>query len=418
MWLHGGAFCMGDLDVPEADWVARLLAEAGITVASVDYRLANDGVHFPVPTDDVLAAWRWATVGGQLGVPSPQWHLGGGSAGGNLAASVTQQLRDAGLTLPRSDVLVYPVLHDVLPQPSTELEEKLASVPEAQRFSPEDSRKLNLNYVGDEALLAHPYAFPANGDLAGMPPTLVITADVDDLRPSGEAYAASLALAGVDVMTVREVGVSHGHLNETESPGALRTVERMIAWLTSTDTMGEVHTCAARNAPATGGASLVGGSSSRRLAVTGRLQDGEAVPTPSLTFAARLVVDCAPDLEVGETPHGTRRVVPIVGGTVDGPLLRGTVVGTGADWNVLRPDGVCFVSAHYLIRTHDGVLVDVLNDGLVDAGPPVQGVTNPRFEAPEGAYSWLNRTVFVGTLTTLGPHSVKLDFFRVDPPVV
>ena len=61
VWMHGGAFMAGNLDMPEADWTARELARrAGAVVVSVDYRLCNDGVHYPVPHDDVVAAVRWA----------------------------------------------------------------------------------------------------------------------------------------------------------------------------------------------------------------------------------------------------------------------------------------------------------------------------------------------------------------------
>src|ERR1700684_1038698 len=61
VWMHGGAFIAGNLDMPEADWTARELAiRAGAVVVSVDYRLCNDGVHYPVPHDDVVAAARWA----------------------------------------------------------------------------------------------------------------------------------------------------------------------------------------------------------------------------------------------------------------------------------------------------------------------------------------------------------------------
>ena len=56
VWLHGGAFHLGDLDMPEADVTSRAVAGAGISVVSVDYRLAVGGVRFPVPSDDVLAA--------------------------------------------------------------------------------------------------------------------------------------------------------------------------------------------------------------------------------------------------------------------------------------------------------------------------------------------------------------------------
>jgi acetyl esterase/lipase len=231
VWIHGGAFQVGDLDVPEADWVSRCLAAAGIAVVTVGYRLAVDGVHFPVPSDDVLAVWRWATIEDRLGVPGAAWHIGGGSAGGNLAASVTQQARDGRAPLPRSSILIYPVLHDELPAPSPELAARLDTLPAEQRFSPELTRDLNLNYVGDPALLKHPYAFPAHGEARGLPPTLIVNSDLDDLRPSGESYGAQLAIGGVDVTVVRELDVTHGHLNEPDSPGAQRTVARILTWI-------------------------------------------------------------------------------------------------------------------------------------------------------------------------------------------
>ena len=238
VWIHGGGFQVGDLDVPEADWVSRCLASAGVSVVSVDYRLAVDGVHFPVPSDDVLAVWTWATSDGALGIPPAAWHIGGGSAGGNLAASVSLQARDGSLSLPRSSILVYPVLHDELPPPSEALRARLAGLPVEQRFPPEKTTELNLNYVGDQRLVTHPYAFPAHGDARDLPPTLIVNSDLDDLRPSGEAYAAHLALAGVDVTLVREPGTTHGHLNEPQSPGAQRTVARMLAWLLGPDVVG------------------------------------------------------------------------------------------------------------------------------------------------------------------------------------
>lgn len=241
VWIHGGAFHLGDLDVPEADWVARCFAVAGITVVSVDYRLANDGVHYPIPSDDCMAAWRWATENSDLGVRAGGWHIGGGSAGGNLAASVALQARDGRARLPRTNVLVYPVLHSQLPTPSTELAEKIATLPDERRFTPSESFALNLNYVGDPGLFTEPYAFPSYGTQEGMPPTLIINADADDLRASGEAYGAQLVTAGVDTVVVREVGVFHGHLNEPGTPGAQKTVRRMIDWLTRSELVGESH---------------------------------------------------------------------------------------------------------------------------------------------------------------------------------
>ena len=238
VWLHGGAFIAGDLDMPEADWVARRLASDAVGVISVDYRLAVGGVHFPVPGDDVLAVWRWATstdvftLGEEPGIG---WHVGGASAGGNLAASLAMQARDHGDRPPRSCVLAYPVLHDAMPEPSPDLARRLAGIDEAQRFRPDRCRQLNLNYVGDPANLTHPYAFPAHGDATGLPPTLIVTSDLDDLRPSGQAYAAQLAQAGVDVALLCEAGVTHGHLDAPDCAGARHTMSRILTWLRLVD---------------------------------------------------------------------------------------------------------------------------------------------------------------------------------------
>jgi acetyl esterase len=241
VWIHGGGFQVNDINVPEADWVSQLFAEAGITVVSVDYRLATGGVHFPVPSDDCLAAWRWATEISDLGVAAEAWHVGGGSAGANLAASVALQARDGLGRLPRTNVLIYPVMHSTFPEPSVELAEKLANLPPELQVPPGLPDELNINYVGDPALLTHPYAFPGYGRLEGLPPTVIINSDADLLRTSGEAFGAQLVLAGVDTVVIREVGVYHGHLNETENPGARRTVDRMIDWLTASSLYGEAH---------------------------------------------------------------------------------------------------------------------------------------------------------------------------------
>lgn len=249
VWLHGGGFHGGDLDVPEAHWVSGELAGAGISVVSAHYRVVSEGVHFPILTDDVLAAWTWATTGARLGVEPGYWHLGGGSAGGNLAASVTLQLRDACRPVPRSSVLAYPVLHDVLPPAPADLRRRVEGAPIELRFPSDKCREANLNYVGDDALLSHPHAFPAHADLAGLPPTLIVTSDLDELRTSGEAYAAALAVAGVDVTLVREVDTWHGHLNEFDTAAARRTVRRMIAWLSHSDLLGEPHVPATEGAP-------------------------------------------------------------------------------------------------------------------------------------------------------------------------
>ena len=244
VWAHGGGFAWGDLEMPEAHWVAQELAARGITVVNVDYRLApvstaltdsepaRDGVLFPVASEEVAAAFRWATDhAAQYGIDGDRLSLGGASAGGDLAAGVSLRLRDADGPRPASLLLAYPLVHSVLPQPAAELAHKIAVLPPDARFEPDDVRAMNLNYVGDPAGLDNPYAFPGGHDLAGLPPTFVLNSEHDSLRASGQAFAAELALAGVDVTVCREPGTRHGHLNEPENPGAHASINRMAAWL-------------------------------------------------------------------------------------------------------------------------------------------------------------------------------------------
>jgi acetyl esterase len=253
VWAHGGAFMHGDLDMPEADWVARRLAAVGVVVVSVDYQLAPEldyrdpdtsdgagGVRFPVASEEVTFAFGWA-CDAELGVGPGRWSLGGASAGGNLAAGASLRLRDAGGPQPRSIVLAYPVAHYELPAPSPELAAKIAALPPERNFPPEAMRAMGANYLGRGDLPISPYAHPGGQDLRGLPPTFVVTSDHDALRSSGETYGAELAAAGVDVLLVREDSTYHGHLNEPETAGAARSVTRIAAWLTADGLVGTPH---------------------------------------------------------------------------------------------------------------------------------------------------------------------------------
>jgi len=231
VWLHGGAFLAGDLDMAEADWTSRELARrAGAVVVSVDYRLCNDGVHYPVPHDDVVAAFRWVRQNAlSLGIAPERISIGGASAGANLAAGAALKLRDADGQPPAQLVFAYGVAHSVLPPMSRDHAALMREVPPVMQFPPEAHGFFNTNYLGGPISTADGYAFPALADLPGLCPTLVLNAEYDDLRSSGQAFAAALAAAGVDVRQVMVASMLHGFLSLPASVGPVGAALDLIA---------------------------------------------------------------------------------------------------------------------------------------------------------------------------------------------
>jgi acetyl esterase/lipase len=227
-WVHGGAFIGGDLDRADAHWPSLELAHRGVAVVSLDYRHAVRGVHFPAPSDDVLAGWRWAASHATaLGVPSGAMHLGGSSVGGNLAAGVAKRVRDArpAEPAPASLVLVAPLLHPFgTPLPADVLA-RMRAATGGEVFRPEDLTHMAWNYAGRRSVLDDPYAFPANGDLAGLPPTLVITEEFDTIRTSGEDFAGRLRAAGVNAVVRMTPGAAHSSLGRPDDPTAHLTLD-------------------------------------------------------------------------------------------------------------------------------------------------------------------------------------------------
>jgi len=221
VWMHGGAFMMGNLDMPEADWTARELGRrADAVVVSVDYRLCQGSVHYPIPHDDVVAAVRWARENASsLGIDQAKVSVGGASAGANLAAGAALKLRDADEQPPAHLIFAYGVAHAVIPPMSAELAALMREVPALLKFPPEATSFFNVNYLGGPVSKADGYAFPALADLRGLCPTLVLSAEYDDLRASGQAFASALAAAGVDLRQVMVTSMLHGFLNLPASIG-------------------------------------------------------------------------------------------------------------------------------------------------------------------------------------------------------
>lgn len=235
IWLHGGGFVAGDLDMPEADQAARGIAtRSGATVFSVDYRLCVDGVHHPVPHDDCWSVFRAVAEQAQeWDIDAQCIAIGGASAGGNLAASVALRAKQEGVALALA-ALIYPVLHPHLPEPSIELAACLEKTPDAIRFPPHVTTMLNENLLGGPVSTATPLAYPGlEAQLGGFAPTYIETSEFDELRSSGERFAEQLREAHVPVEHVVAAGVPHGHLSTIGSPYAAATFDRIARRLTS-----------------------------------------------------------------------------------------------------------------------------------------------------------------------------------------
>ncbi|HEX4428622.1 MAG TPA: alpha/beta hydrolase [Frankiaceae bacterium] len=191
--IHGGAFVIGS---PEQDNVSsELLALAtGLPIVSVDYRLAPEHPH-PAPVNDAFAVYQWlAGGGGGLDLDGEQIILTGVSAGGGLAAAVAQRARDEGGVQPIYQVLLYPVLDDRMTTPSMR---KMIDTP---LWNGRASVHMWRHYLGDAVNddNTSPYAAPARaGDLSGLAPAAITTAEFDPLRDEAIEYAQRLMQAGV-----------------------------------------------------------------------------------------------------------------------------------------------------------------------------------------------------------------------------
>ena len=142
-------------------------------------------------------------------------------------------------------------------------------------------------------------------------------------------------------------------------------------------------------------------------------------------FKAEITVDKIMDL--GTTQHGNRRIIPITGGKFEGPDIKGVIVPGGADWQIVRTDGVAELEARYTLRSDDDGLIYVVNKGYrhgpsevmrrLAKGEPVDPKeyyfrTTPTFETSVAKYNWLTRHVFVAA-GERKPDRVIIDFYKI-----
>ncbi|RUS48883.1 DUF3237 domain-containing protein [Cohnella sp. AR92] len=144
-------------------------------------------------------------------------------------------------------------------------------------------------------------------------------------------------------------------------------------------------------------------------------------------LAFEAVMEVGPVQELGATPKGARKMIPILGGRFSGPKIEGIILPGGADWQLIRNDGVAEVKALYTMKTADGTMIYIVNRGYrhgpkevmsrLAAGEPVSPEdyyfrTTPVFEVEDGRYGWLNRTLMVG-IGERTKESVRIRFYEI-----
>jgi len=142
-----------------------------------------------------------------------------------------------------------------------------------------------------------------------------------------------------------------------------------------------------------------------------------AAEIPGIEFAFEERVTLDPAIVLGETALGYRQYIPITGGSVAGPKLKGQVVPGGWDFQLTYSASDCTqLSADYFLKAEDGTLIHVLNEGLVCPGAP-RAIFRPKLEAPKGAYAWMTNATFVATLELDGTppkvEAVRIKFYQV-----
>jgi acetyl esterase len=217
VFYHGGGWVIGN--IASHDAVCRALAQSsGCKIFSVDYRLAPEE-QFPAAVEDAYAAVQWLEGNASSnGVDPNNIAVGGDSAGGNLAAVVSQMAKDQSGPHIAYQLLIYPVTQCRI---QTESRKELA---EGYFLELETMKWFEDTYLRDDADAKDPRASPLLADdLTGLPPAYVITAGFDPLKDEGKQYADNMRAAGVDVKYACYDSLVHGFFNMANAVDAAKS---------------------------------------------------------------------------------------------------------------------------------------------------------------------------------------------------
>lgn len=228
LWIHGGGYIIGRAKQDDRT-CGRTAARLGLPVFSAEYRLAPEHP-FPVPLDDVHAAWSWLLEEAPAyGIDLARIAVGGESAGGGLAAALVQRLLDEGGVQPCAQWLLCPMLDD-----RTAANRKLDAIDNFV-WNNNKNRFGWRSYLGAEpgAASLPDYAVPARRlDLSGLPPTWIGVGDIDLFWEEGRAYADRLGKSAVATEFVSVSGAPHGfEAWAADNPISLTFLDQAHDWL-------------------------------------------------------------------------------------------------------------------------------------------------------------------------------------------
>lgn len=205
-WIHGGGMVLGAVDMND-EWCADIASTLDIVVASVEYRLAPE-FPYPVPMDDCYAGLTWFfDYAAGAGIDTLRIAIGGGSAGGGLAAGLALLARDRGEVAPCFQLLTYPMIDDRNTTPSSHLISDLRLWNRDANLAGWNSYLEGQAGAEDVAI----YAAPARAvDLAGLPPAVITVGDLDMFLDEDIEYAQRLLQAGVPTELHTYAGAFHG----------------------------------------------------------------------------------------------------------------------------------------------------------------------------------------------------------------
>lgn len=217
VYCHGGGWVMGtpsDFDATCADLAHKI----GIRIISPDYRLAPEH-RFPAALLDIVATLSSVARQGCDAERRARVLLIGESAGGQLALAAAMAQRDSTGTVPAALLLVYPVVDRHVPD----------GAPSSPLLHPDDVAWYWDQYLGDVADMSA-YALPGRGDLRGLPPTLIVTAEADASVSAANALFGRLVEAGVDAHAIVGAGLPHAFLNLRRHPPVHHILDLATRW--------------------------------------------------------------------------------------------------------------------------------------------------------------------------------------------